>query len=122
MISRCSGCSHQCEAGAENWKDGLPYCDCGALYRPGVVWFGEALPTIALDHAFAAAESCEIFFSIGTSAVVYPAAVLPHLAKEHGAFVIEINSKTTPLTSLADEFLHGRAGEILPALIEFIPQ
>jgi NAD-dependent deacetylase len=120
MMSRCRGCSRECEAGAENWRNGLPYCSCGALYRPGVVWFGEALPALALQNAFAAAESCQMFFAIGTSAVVYPAAALPLAAREHGAYVVEINSEPTPLTPRADEFLPGQAGEILPALVELI--
>jgi NAD-dependent deacetylase len=122
MKSRCSGCGHECEAGAENWWDGLPYCACGALYRPGVVWFGETLPQPALERAFAAAESCEVFFSIGTSAVVYPAAALPQIAHERGAYVAEINSERTPLTLLAHEFLQGQAGEILPRLFDLVQE
>jgi NAD-dependent deacetylase len=117
MRSRCSACGHECEAGVENWQEGLPFCACGALYRPGVVWFGEPLPHVALQSAFAAAESCDLFFSIGTSAVVYPAAALPQIAREHGAYVVEVNPEQTPLTPMADEFLQGPAGEILPALI-----
>jgi NAD-dependent deacetylase len=118
MKSRCSGCGRECEAGAEDWREGLPYCSCGALYRPGVVWFGETLPAAALQRAFAAAESSQVFFVIGTSSVVYPAAALPQVAHEHGAYVVEINSAPTPLTPRAGEFLQGRAGEILPALVE----
>jgi NAD-dependent deacetylase len=120
MKSRCSGCGRECEAGAEDWKDGLPHCSCGALYRPGVVWFGEMLPAVALQNAFAAAENCQIFFAIGTSAVVYPAAALPQLARNHDAYVVEINSEPTPLTQRANEFLPGPAGEILPALVKLI--
>jgi NAD-dependent deacetylase len=117
MVSRCSQCRQECEAGEEMWRDGLPYCVCGALYRPGVVWFGEVLPATALQHAFTAAEEAEVFFSIGTSAVVYPAAALPQIAAEHNAYVVEINPEKTPLTPRGDEFLPGKAGEILPALI-----
>ncbi|MGH7599600.1 MAG: SIR2 family NAD-dependent protein deacylase, partial [bacterium] len=116
----CSACSRVCEAGAEDWKDGLPYCSCGALYRPGVVWFGETLPPAALQNAFAAAENSRLFFAIGTSAVVYPAAVLPQVARERGAYVVEINDAATPLTPHAGEFLQGQAGEILSALVDFI--
>ncbi|MDZ7291108.1 MAG: NAD-dependent deacylase [candidate division KSB1 bacterium] len=122
MMSRCSGCGHECEAGAESWREDLPYCACGALYRPGVVWFGEMLPELALQRAFAAAESCQVFFSIGTSAVVYPAAALPQVAAAHGAYVVEINYEPTPLTPRADEFLQGKAGEILPVLVNHIQQ
>lgn len=120
MKSRCSGCGHECEAGMENWKDGLPYCSCGALYRPGVVWFGETLPATALQNAFVAAENSRFLFVVGTSSVVYPAAALPQLALERGAYVVEINDEATPLTPRADEFLQGRAGEILPALVALI--
>jgi len=122
MLSRCSQCGLTCNAGEENWRETLPYCNCGALYRPGVVWFGESLSPQTLQHAFDAAESCQIFFSIGTSAVVYPAAALPQVAAEHGAYLIEINPEATPLTATANEFLQGRAGEILPVLVNRIQQ
>lgn len=120
MQSRCSGCGRECEAGTEDWRDGLPYCSCGALYRPGVVWFGEMLPAVALQRAFEAAENCQLFFAVGTSSVVYPAAALPQLALKRGAYVVEINGEATPLTPRVSEFLQGRAGEILPGLVKFI--
>ncbi len=120
MKSRCSGCGYECEAGTEYWKGGLPYCSCGALYRPGVVWFGETLPATALQNAFVAAGNSRFLFVVGTSSVVYPAAALPQLALEHGAYVVEINDEATTLTPRANEFLQGRAGEILPALVDFI--
>lgn len=93
---------------------------CGGYLRPDVVWFGEMLPVDALESAVVAAESCDVFFSIGTSSVVYPAADLWQRAKERGAFVIEINKDPTPLTPLADYSFLGKAGEILPALVEQI--
>ncbi|MCG3118372.1 MAG: NAD-dependent protein deacylase [bacterium] len=122
MQSRCSQCGRECEAGEELQREHLLYCACGALYRPGVVWFGEALPPGALQSAFAAAENAQVFFSIGTSAVVYPAAALPPVAAEHGAYLVEINPEKTPLTPLVDEFWQGQAGEILPALVHRIQQ
>ena len=122
MKSRCSQCGHECGAGEETWREALPYCACGALYRPGVVWFGESLPPQTLQRAFNAAETCQVFFTIGTSAVVYPAAALPQMAAAYGAYVVEINPEETPLTSRVDEFLPGKSGEILPALINRIQQ
>src|SRR5260370_3544008 len=89
---------------------------CGGYLRPDVVWFGELLPVDALESAVVAAETCDVFFSIGTSSVVYPAADLWQRAKERGAFVIEINKDPTPLTPLADYSFLGKAGEILPRL------
>ncbi len=94
-----------------------PRCPrCGAFLRPGVVWFGEALPAEALARAHQAAQRCEVALSIGTSSLVEPAASLPLLAKAHGAYLIEINPTPTPLTPHADLVLAGPAGQILPEL------
>lgn len=108
----------------ETWEDTgevPPHCpDCGALLRPDVVWFGEDLPAEVLCAAWRAAESCQVFFSIGTSTLVEPAASLPFLALQNGAVVVEINPQETPLTSKADFVFHGLAGTILPELVEAI--
>jgi NAD-dependent deacetylase len=104
------------------WADSTevpPRCPrCGGLLRPDVVWFGELLPEAALQQAFAASRDCEVFLCVGTSAVVYPAASLPIEALHHGATVVEINPEQTPLTQQADYFLQGRAGELLPRLLD----
>lgn len=95
-----------------------PRCDrCGGLIRPGVVWFGEPLPADALRRAYAAAAACDLMYVIGTSAVVYPAAALPALAKERGAYVVEVNAEPTEVTSYADEYHGGDAAEVLPRLL-----
>jgi hypothetical protein len=94
-----------------------PHCLCGALARPGVVWFGEPLPKRVIDLATQAVKSSEILLVIGTSAVVYPAAGLIPLAKAHGRTVIEINPDETPCSDMADCSLRGPAGEILPRLV-----
>jgi NAD-dependent deacetylase len=93
---------------------------CGGNLRPDVVWFGEMLPADAIERAVAAAELCDVFFSIGTSSVVYPAADLWRRAKENGALVIEVNRDPTPLTPLAAHSFLGKAGEILPELVDQI--
>jgi NAD-dependent deacetylase len=96
-----------------------PVCpSCGGLLRPHVVWFGEALDPAVLDRAISLTAACRAMLVIGTSAVVQPAASLPLTAARAGAKVIEINVEPTPLTSLADVFLPGKAGEILPLLDE----
>jgi len=95
-----------------------PHCTCGGLVRPDVVWFGEFLPEDQWNAGVAAAEHADIFFSIGTSAVVYPAASLPMIAKRAGAYVVEINLERTELSNNADEVLLGKSGEILPKLID----
>ncbi len=97
----------------------VPRCKaCGSLIRPDVVWFGEMLPVIEWDAAVVAAERADIFFSIGTSSVVYPAASLPTMAKRSGAYVVEINIERTEFSHHADEVLVGKSGEILPRLLD----
>src|SRR6266498_2530957 len=114
---RCADCYRF----AETWDDdteSVPKCrECGGLLRPDVVWFGEALPRAQLESAVEAARSCDVFFSIGTSGVVQPAASLAFAAHNRGAVVVEINAERTPLTSKADYFLQGKSGEILPELV-----
>ncbi|MDX2218901.1 MAG: NAD-dependent deacylase [Burkholderiales bacterium] len=90
----------------------------GQRIRPGVVWFGEALPANVLHAALAAAREADVFLSIGTSTVVEPAASLPFMASQRGATVIEINPDTTPLTGRCDYSLRGPAAEVLPALVQ----
>ncbi|HUI63245.1 MAG TPA: NAD-dependent deacylase [Bacteroidota bacterium] len=97
---------------------GLPKCDsCGGMVRPDVVWFGEMLPEEEWESSVAAAEGADLFLSIGTSAVVYPAASLPLLARRADAYVVEINPEPTPITDKVDEFLDGPSGEVLPMLV-----
>jgi NAD-dependent deacetylase len=96
-----------------------PRCpECGGLLRPDVVWFNENLPADSLSRALSAAQTCNLFFSIGTSALVQPAASLAHHAQRHGAILVEINLEPTPLTRYARYALHGPAGTILPALVQ----
>ena len=96
----------------------VPRCSCGGMVRPDVVWFGELLPEKAWNAGVNAAENADIFFAIGTSAVVYPAASIPQIAKRAGAYVVEINLERTDLSPFADEVLLGKSGEILPRLVE----
>ncbi len=99
-------------------EDIPPRCPvCGGPLRPDVVWFGENLPAQALKSAWDIARTCDLFFSIGTSTVIEPAASLPYIALNHGAVVVEINLSDTPLTQQATYALHGPAGYILPALL-----
>lgn len=92
-----------------------PRCECGALLRPGVVWFGEAIPEEAVV-ASSRATSCDIFFSIGTSAVVYPAAGLIQAAARQGAITVEINPEVTPGSRIVDTWLEASSEEALDAI------
>ena len=117
-------CCSDCHRIAEMWGDdteSVPRCEsCGGLLRPDVVWFGETLPQDQLEAAVEAAQSCDIFFSIGTSGVVQPAASLAFAAHNRGAVVVEINAESTPLTTKADFFFQGKSGEILPELVKTV--
>ncbi len=100
--------------------DTVPHCACGGLIRPDVVWFGELLPQKPWNAGVKAAESAQVFFAIGTSAVVYPAASIPRIAKRAGAYTVEINIERTELSPFADEVLLGKSGEILLQLVEAV--
>ncbi|MBX3011651.1 MAG: NAD-dependent deacylase [Caldilineaceae bacterium] len=96
-----------------------PICrSCGGHIRPGVVWFGEGLPSVALDAAWRAAEACEVMLVVGTSGVVYPVAELPQVAQAAGAVVIDVNPQHNPIAARADFFLQGAAEVVLPQVIE----
>jgi NAD-dependent deacetylase len=108
----------------ESWEEAgelPPACPrCGGPLRPDVVWFGELLPAEAMGQAIDAARGCQVFFSIGTSGLVEPAASLVLTAWERGAMVIEINPEATPLSPYAACALRGPAGHILPELVRSV--
>lgn len=119
--NKCS----QCEA---HFDDSLDYSDsqllncpqCGGYIRPDIVWFGEMLPQQQWQYAENAASHCDVFISIGTSSLVYPAAGLSQLAKQNGAHLVEINLNPTENPAI-DIVLAGKAGEILPKLVDLLP-
>lgn len=96
------------------FSDSSPKCKCGGLIRPDVVWFGEYLPQDEFLASEKAASEADIFVVVGTSAIVYPAASMIYIAKEGGAYIIEINVQRTEISSIADQSFFGKAGEILP--------
>lgn len=97
----------------------VPRCpQCGANLRPGVVWFGEAIPDRALNESFAAASDCDVFLSVGTSSEVYPAAGLADLARENRALVAEINPQPTRQAARFDLVIAAKSGTALPKLVE----
>ena len=97
----------------------LPNCqECGGLLRPHVVWFGESLDHNLLQQALDGSKNCQVMLVIGTSAIVQPAASLALEAKSGGALVAEINLEKTPHSHFMDFALLGKAGEIVPRLVE----
>jgi NAD-dependent deacetylase len=115
--ARCTVCPEWVDERVESVIERPPVCTrCGALMRPDVVLFGEMLPAGAYEYAARKASECELCFVVGTSAQVYPAAYLPEIARAAGAYVVEVNPEETPLSGLCDEFLNGKAGEVLPLI------
>ncbi|MDK2869323.1 MAG: NAD-dependent deacetylase [Pyrococcus sp.] len=120
---KCTSCSYReylKETGRIEWllSQELPKCpNCGSFLRPDVVWFGEALPEKELTTAFSLAKKADVVLVVGTSGVVYPAAYIPYIVKESGGIVVEVNIEPSSITPIADFFLRGKAGEILPRLV-----
>ncbi|NJP07707.1 MAG: NAD-dependent deacylase [Chloroflexaceae bacterium] len=107
----------------EHWHEtgasSTPRCpETGSMLRPDVVWFGETLPEAALAAAIEAAQMCDLFFSIGTSGVVQPAASLPMMAQRQETPVVVINPDVLPLTSATLYRIQGTSGQVLPALVQ----
>jgi NAD-dependent protein deacetylase/lipoamidase len=91
-------------------------CACGAYFRPDIVWFGDNLDSRNLQRAADLLEQCDLLVSVGTSAVVYPAAELPRLAMKRGATTVEINPDDTPVSHLYEHRLRAKASEALAEL------
>ena len=116
--NKCANCNCPISEDIEIDVDDIPACElCGGRIRPDVVWFGEMLDNDIITNAFRMSEQAEVFFSIGTSALVHPAASLPMMAKRAGGTLIEINPEHTPLTEMTDFYVSARSGEFLSELV-----
>ena len=115
--ARCTVCHARQKINREGQREDACFV-CGDPVRPDVVLFGEMLPPGAFERAAEAAASSDLFFVIGKSALVYPAAALPEIARDAGAFVCEVNPERTPLSDVCDEVLTGKAGDVLPMFAE----
>jgi len=99
----------------------IPLCDeCGEVLKPSVVFFGENIPLDAMSEAQKFAETADVVLVIGTSAVVYPVASIPRIAKSRGAALIEFNLERTELSSFTDILIQGSAGKTLPELVKLL--
>lgn len=113
-------CSRRCAGGAAPWRDERtplpempPRCPhCGALARPAVVWFGESLSPDDVEAAVAA-TNCDLFLTVGTASVVYPAAGFVEQARRRGAFTAEVNLEPTPASAGVDIAVQGAAEVVL---------
>ncbi len=121
LAIRCSQCTDKRHIAFEPVDDEVPRCGgCGAYMRPDIVWFGEQLPSDVWEAAARSAYECDVFMTIGTSAVVYPAAGLIEMAAGTGAKTIEVNLERTAASGLVNISLQGKAGEILPQLADLV--
>ena len=114
--ARCLSCRARYDLG-DNESEAVrshTCVECGGRLRPDVVLFGETLPPGAFERAAAAASLCDLCFVVGTSALVYPAAALPEIARGAGAYTVEVNPERTPLSELCHERVEGPAGLVLP--------
>jgi NAD-dependent deacetylase len=121
----CQGCSQPWTPPAQPSLEAVgtridpPGCtECGGRVRPGVVWFGESLPEREWLAAAEAASRCEVFFCIGTSSLVYPAASLTSVAINAGAVTVQVNPNHTEIDSAVTWSIRGPAGEVLPPIVE----
>ena len=114
---RCTACEREWQDLRPSLPELPPLCDCGKMGRPGVVWFGEALPEDVWNQALAAVRGAKVFLVVGTSAVVYPAAGLVQIARSAGAKVIEINVEETPVSAQVDVSWRASAADALPQLV-----
>lgn len=118
LRNKCMKCGRGHADADEIDPDNIPKCtSCGGRIRPDVVWFGEMLSEETIQLAFQRTEEAQVFLSVGTSAVVHPAASLPLTARHSGAILVEVNLEPTPITELADYSFIGQSGEVLPKLV-----
>lgn len=115
---RCLDCEERCETSKVELTEIPPRCKCGGIYRPEVIFFGEMIPHEALFRSQKIASECDVMLVVGTSATVHPAAMMPVVAKENGAKIIEINLDETPLTGRVSDYLvKGKAGQMMNAIL-----
>ncbi len=111
---RCLDCGSREQTVEVELSQMPPKCECGGIFRPECVFFGETIPPKELDRSQIAASTCDLMLVVGTSAVVQPAAFMPVIAKQSGATVIEINPEPTPLTGTTSTILvQGKAGKAM---------
>ncbi|MFK5634423.1 MULTISPECIES: SIR2 family NAD-dependent protein deacylase [unclassified Ornithinimicrobium] len=124
FVLRCSACDRASDASYPVMPEPVarldpPTCtSCGGPVRPGVVWFGEALPEDDFLSAVDAAQAADLVLVVGTSGIVHPAATLPHLAGARGVPVVEVNPRESAVSEAADEVWRATAATALPALVE----
>lgn len=90
--------------------------DCGSILRPDVVWFEDLVDEAVFAHAGELVREADLFISVGTSGVVWPAAGFARLARDAGALMVEINPEDTEVSVLFDTVVRAPASLALPKL------
>ncbi len=112
----CTDCRAHFNLAEIDLFEDVPHCPkCEFMLRPDIVWFGE-IPYY-LYEIENMLKNCDIFMIVGSSGVVYPAAGFVMTAKYFGATTIAVNLDLPDNSSLIDEFIQGKAGEILPGIL-----
>lgn len=121
--NQCMKCHKRCAAEMIDLSQIPPRCDCGGIYKPEVVFFGEMISPAHLLRSRQVSSECDLMLVVGTSAVVQPAGFMPVIAKESGAKVVEINPESTPLTGIVSDYLiMGKAGEVMARIMPELEQ
>jgi len=110
---RCQNCGSRKEDCGESYES--TRCVCGSWLRPDITWFGDMLDAVVMNRASQVIASCDLFISVGTSGIVWPATGFPALARDSGAYCIEINPEPSGVSDY-DRVIEGNAGEVLPEL------
>ena len=115
---RCMDCNKKYETRKVDISEIPPRCACGGILRPDIIFYGEMIPAEALRRSRQAATDCDLMLVIGASAVVQPAAMIPVIAKDNGAKIVEINPERTTLTNdISDYLIMGGAGEVMNRIV-----
>jgi NAD-dependent deacetylase len=115
---RCMDCHKKYETRKVDISEIPPRCECGGILRPDIIFFDEMIPAEAMWRSRQAATDCDLMLVVGTSAVVQPAAMIPVIAKDNGAKIVEINPERTPLTDeISDYLIMGGAGEVMNRIV-----
>ncbi|MAF91447.1 MAG: NAD-dependent deacylase [Bdellovibrionota bacterium] len=118
FVNRCLDCKKLSDSNLLDFPEPVSCESCGSLYRPGVVWFGESLDKRSLQDSWRAAERCDLFLSVGTAASVQPAASLIEVAKEAGAYVVELNPNGTYASAGVDLIINEPSEVFFPKLLK----
>ncbi len=116
---RCMDCNKKYETRKVDISEIPPRCACGGILRPDIVFYGEMIPAEAMWRSRQAATDCDLMLVVGASAGAQPAAMIPVIAKDNGAKIVEINPERTPLThEISDYLIMGKAGEVMNQIME----